>query len=107
MPRYNVKNLTDDTAYVRLYNPAKYLLRTKNNDPYYFSFTVAAQSTVPHSNDAYEVVFKVKSLDRPSLRSGNITFSKRNRYDDQQWQNLVILVQVTINTAGDTVSVLA
>jgi hypothetical protein len=108
MPTYDVTNVTDDDiAYVRVYNPAEYLIRTKMHDPYYFSFTVAAQTNTGYSNNAHEMVFKVKLLTRPRLRSGNITFSKRNRYDDQQWQDLVIGVKVTTNTAGDTVSVLA
>jgi hypothetical protein len=103
MPRYDVNNQTDDTAYVRLYNPAAYLLRTKNNDPYYEAFTVAARTTYSHRNDANEVVFKVKSMDRPKLRSGNATFSKRNRYDDQQWKNLAIGIIIDIHEDRNTV----
>jgi hypothetical protein len=103
MPNIMFQNTTNDTAYIRVYTPEAYLVRSRMLDRYYHSFTQAPNSYQVYVDHTYEMIFKAQLLGQPALASGNITIAKRAHFDDPTWRASGAAVTIDIDLVHNAV----
>jgi hypothetical protein len=105
MPTYTFNNQTAEYLYVRAYNPATYTWgRIGKLDPYLDALSVQPNSRQNYIRHDREVTFKVNLLAKAEVKT-NVTYSKKDRDDDNRWINKAIMVVVDFDDTGTKLSV--
>jgi hypothetical protein len=108
MPNILFRNLTDGYAWIRIYKFEAYMARTKLSDRFDHSFLIDPGSYEARDyHGSYQMVVKGKLIDNAALRSGNVTISKPNDKNDQQWRAARVGIVIDIDHRHNAVQLSA